>query len=59
MTEFLPKEYFNVIRKRYDKPTKGPSIASVEGRDHVLGGDPVCTPISKVFPTIPLFPSDA
>jgi len=59
MTEFLPKEYFNVIRKRYDKPIKGPWIASVEGRDHALGGDLVCPPISKVSPTIPLFPSDA
>ena len=58
MTELLPKEYFNVIRKRYDKPIKGPWIASVAGRDHPLGGDSVCTPISKVSPTIPLFLSE-
>jgi len=59
MTDFLPKEYFNVIRKRYDKPIKGPWIASVEGRDHALGGDSVCTPISKVFPANHPFLSDA
>jgi hypothetical protein len=59
MTEFLPKKYFNVVRKRCDKPIKSPWIASVEGRDHALGGDSVCTPISKVFPTIHPFPSDA
>ena len=58
MTEFLPKEYFNVIRKRYDKPIKGPWIASVEGRDHALGGDSVCKPISKDFPAMLLFLRD-
>ena len=55
MTEFLPKEYFNVARKRCDKPIKGPWITSVEGRDHALRGDSVCTPISKGSLTIPLF----
>ena len=37
----ITDENLNEIRKRWEASTPGPWIASVEGRDHPLGGDTV------------------
>jgi hypothetical protein len=40
MTENLPAEKLAEIKKRCDQATRGPWVASIEGRDH-FGGDNV------------------
>jgi hypothetical protein len=41
MNESLSSEYLEEVKKRCDASTKGPWIASIEGRDHPLGGETV------------------
>lgn len=41
MTNPLSKEYLKIIEQRCETATKGPWIASIEGRDHPLGGENV------------------
>ena len=41
MTQPLESEYLKAVQKRCNLATKGPWIASIEGRDHPLGGDTV------------------
>jgi hypothetical protein len=41
MSKSLTSDYLEEVRKRCDASTKGLWIASVEGRDHPLGGETV------------------
>jgi len=41
MSEPITNDYLETVRKRCDSSTKGLWIASVEGRDHPLGGETV------------------
>ena len=39
MSENLSAEQLAEIKKRCEQATRGPWVASIEGRDHALGGD--------------------
>lgn len=38
-TQVLPEHYLKEVLKRCNDSTKGPWVASIEGRDHPLGGE--------------------
>ena len=38
-TQALPDNYLKEVLKRCNASTKGPWVASIEGRDHPLGGE--------------------